>query len=226
VTVEYEARVEAIHITTSGGTVRTGTSREWSADAVVIATGAPAARALLSAAIGDSHALVAWLATVPTRPTWTVMLALGRELQADTFGVLANPAEARLVSACALPSGRWRPQAQAEGIVLAWPTPNGVERLGAQTATESVAAIRPEIERLVPETRGAVTHARVFRFDEGTPLTPPGFLAHRAAGRELAATLTVPIALAGDYLMMPLVEGAVASGELAAARIVRQLARA
>ena len=226
VTVEYETRVEAIHITPSGVTVRGGESREWNADAVVIATGASAARVLLGAAIGESHALVAWLATVPTRPTWTVMLTLGRELQADTFGVLANPAEAEMVSACALPSGRWRPQAQGEGIVLAWPTPNGVERLGGQTATEIVTAMMPEIERLVPETRGAVRHARVFRFDEGTPLAPPGFLAHRAAGRDLEAALTVPVALAGDYLTMPLVEGAVASGELAAARIVRQLARA
>jgi predicted NAD/FAD-dependent oxidoreductase len=225
VTVENEVRVEAIDISPSGVTVRAG-SREWSADAVVIATGAPTARALLGAAIGESHALVAWLATVPTRPTWTVMLALGRELQADTFGVLADPAEGRLVSACALPSGRWRPQAQPEGIVLAWPTPSGVELLGAQPAAEIVAAMMPEIERLVPETRGAVKHARVFRFDEGTPLAPPGFLAHRAAGRGLEASLTMPIALAGDYLTMPLVEGAVASGESAAARIVRQLARA
>ena len=226
VTVEYEARVEAIHITTSGGTVRTGTSREWSADAVVIATGAPTARALLGSAIGDSHALVAWLSTVPTRPTWTVMLTLERELHADTFGVLADPAEAKMVSACALPGGRWRPQVHGEGIVLAWPTPTGVEHLGSQPAAEIVAAMMPEIERLVPETRGAVKHARVFRFDEGTPLAPPGFLAHRAAGRALEAALSVPIALAGDYLTMPLVEGAVASGELAAARIVRQLSRA
>jgi protoporphyrinogen/coproporphyrinogen III oxidase len=226
VTVEYEARVEMIRITPFGVAVRARMNREWSADAVVIATGAPTARALLGPAIGESHALVAWLATVPTRPTWTVMLALDRELQADTFGVLADPAAGTMVSACALPSGRWHAEAGSEGIVLAWPTPTGIERLAAQGAAEIVAAMMPEIERLVPETQGAVKHARVFRFDEGTPLAPPGFLAHRAAGRELEASLTVPIALAGDYLTMPLVEGAVASGELAAARIVRQLSRA
>jgi predicted NAD/FAD-dependent oxidoreductase len=38
--------------------------------------------------------------------------------------------------------------------------------------------------------------------------------------------MTVPVALAGDYLTMPLVEGAVLSGERAAARIARQLAGA
>ena len=226
VTVEYETHVEAIQLTPSGVVVRGGMNREWSGDGVVVATGAPTARALLGAAIGHSHELVAWLATVPTRPTWTVMLALEQEPPADAFGVLADPAEATMVSACALPRGRWRGEAGAKGIVLAWPTPAGVERLGAHSAAEIVAAMMPEIERLVPGTRGAVKHARVFRFDEGTPLAPPGFLVHRAAGRALERSLTVPIALAGDYLTMPLVEGAVASGELAAARIISHLSRA
>jgi hypothetical protein len=81
----------------------------------------------------------------------------------------------------------------------------------------------PEIERLVPETRGAVARARVYRFDEGTPVAAPGFIAHRARGLALEETLAVPVALAGDYLTMPLVEGAVASGEEAAVRIVRRL---
>ena len=226
VKVECDTHIEVMQMTPSGVVVRDGTNREWRADAVVVATTAPTAQSLLGTAIGESHAIVAWLASVPARPTWTVMLALERELQANAFGVLADPSEATMVSACALPSGRWRAQPHAAGIVLAWPSPSGVERLAARPSTEIVAAMMPEIERLVPETRGAVKRARVFRFEEGTPLAPPGFLAHRAEGRRLEASLTLPIALAGDYLTMPLVEGAVASGELAAARIVRQLARA
>ena len=225
VTVEHSAQAEDIAITRSGVVAHDGMSREWQADAVVIATTAPTARSLLAGAIGESHALVTWLASLSTRLTWTVMLALERELQGDAFGVLADPGEASMVSACALPSGRWGAHAHSEGIVLAWPTPDAVERLWTHPASEIVAAMMPEIERLVPETRGAVKHARVFRFDEGTPLAAPGFLAHRAAGRQLEASLTVPIALAGDYLTMPLVEGAVVSGELAAARIIKHLAR-
>lgn len=83
----------------------------------------------------------------------------------------------------------------------------------------------PEIERLVPEVRGAVERARVFRFGEGTPLAAPGFIAHRAEGRRLADALPAPIALAGDYLTMPILEGAVISGERAAERIVRSFGR-
>jgi protoporphyrinogen oxidase len=151
------------------------------------------------------------------------MLTLDRPVDVDTFGVLADPAEAAMVSACALPAGRWRAPSEPANVVLAWPTPNAVDVLGDRSAAEIVAAMMPEIARLVPETHGAVSRARVYRFEEGTPLAEPGFIAHRARGLALEDTLAVPVALAGDYLTMPLVEGAVASGEEAAVRLVRRL---
>jgi protoporphyrinogen/coproporphyrinogen III oxidase len=224
--VELNAHVDAIRITPSGLVARDVTGRQWSADAVVIATGAPVAHALLGPVIGEEHPLVRWLASIVTRPTWTVMLRLDRPLHTETFGVLADPTESAMVSACALPAGRWSTQDKSNGIILAWPTPNAVDRLASHPATEIVAAMMPEIERLVPDTRRAVERARVFRFDEGTPLAQPGFLAHRAIGRQLAESLALPVALAGDFLTMPLVEGAVVSGERAAERIDRLLASA
>ena len=216
----------AVEITTSSVVARDRAGREWTADAVVIATGARAAHALLSGTLDASHALLPWLASIATRRTWTVALALHRPVAADAFGVLADPSEAVSVSACAIPGGRWPGESGARDIVLAWPTPAAVERHGDLPAADVVAAMMPEIERLVPETRDAVERARVFRFDEGTPLATPGFVAHRAKGRALASSLPDHVALAGDYLTMPFVEGAVASGEHAAERIVRHLARA
>jgi len=224
--VECNAQPDVIQITASGVAARDGNGREWYGDALIIATSASSAQMLLRHVIEESHPLMAWLASVVTRPTWTVTLTLENEIRADTFGVLADPTEASMVSACALPGGRWRDAPHADNIVLAWPTPTAVDRLAGQPAAAIVGAMMPEIERLVPETRGKVERARLFRFDEGTPLAAPGFVAHRAAGREHAESLTIPVALAGDYLTMPLVEGAVVSGEQAAARIVRQLARA
>jgi protoporphyrinogen/coproporphyrinogen III oxidase len=226
VRLELNAHVEVIQVTSSGVVVHDNTGREWRADAVVIATSAIAAESLLEAIVGETHPLVSWLGSIIARPTWTVMLSLDRPLHANSFGVLPDPSEAARVSACALPAGRWNTQDGSDGVVLAWPTPNAVEQLTHHPAAEIVAAMMPEIETLVPESRGAVQRARVFRFDEGTPLVAPGFLAHRAIGRQLADSLDVPVALAGDYLTMPLVEGAVASGERAAARIARILARA
>jgi protoporphyrinogen/coproporphyrinogen III oxidase len=226
VVIECNVDVKALQITASSVIARDGAGREWMADAVVIATGARAAHALLSASVAASSPLLPWLASIATRRTWTVALALQRPVTSDAFGVLADPSDAVSVSACAIPGGRWPKESNARNTVLAWPTPAAVDRDGNLPAADVVTAMMPEIERLVPETRGAVERARVFRFDEGTPLATPGFVAHRAAGRALAGSLPHRIALAGDYLTMPIVEGAVASGEQAAERIVRHLGRA
>jgi oxygen-dependent protoporphyrinogen oxidase len=222
--VEYDAHIAAIGVTAGGVVARSRTGREFRGDAAVIATTAPVARTLLGPVLGDAHPLVTWLGSFLIRPTWTVTLVLERPIATESFGVLADPREATTVSACALPAGRWT-DAGSDGIVLAWPTPEAVERFVDRPAAELVATMLPEIERLVPGTRGNVARARVFRFEEGTPLAAPGFLAHRARGRQLESSLALPIALAGDYLTMPIVEGAVASGEQAAERIVRQLVR-
>jgi oxygen-dependent protoporphyrinogen oxidase len=226
VRVECNVYVDMIEIASPGVVARDRAGRTWRADAVVIATGAHAAHALLGGVLEDTHPLVRWLGSITTRSTWTMMLALQRSVAADAFGVLADPAEATMVSACALPAGRWRTPHDARGVVLAWPTPDAVDRLGNGSAAEIVAAMMPEIERLVPDTRGNVERARVFRFDEGTPLAVPGFVAHRAMGRGLTESLALPVALAGDYLTMPFVEGAVVSGERAADQLVRHLASA
>jgi predicted NAD/FAD-dependent oxidoreductase len=63
----------------------------------------------------------------------------------------------------------------------------------------------------------------VYRFEEGTPVARPGFALERARGRELADALQFPVALAGDYLTAPLIEGAVASGERAAAILAERM---
>jgi protoporphyrinogen oxidase len=226
VRIECNTEVEVIQVTSSGVVARGRADREWRADALVIATSAQAARVLLGGTLNETHPLMTWLGSVTTRQTWTVMLALRVPVRTDAFGVLADPTEAAMVSACAVPAGRWRTASEPQDVVLAWPTPQAVEHLKDRPVAEIVSAMMPEIERLVPETRGGVERARVFRFEEGTPLAAPGFLAHRTLGRELAHSLALPVALAGDYLTMPFVEGAVASGENAAEQIVRHLARA
>jgi predicted NAD/FAD-dependent oxidoreductase len=64
---------------------------------------------------------------------------------------------------------------------------------------------------------------RVYRHEIGIALPSPGFTADRAKGRALARSLDLPVVLAGDYLTMPLLEGAVASGETAADRVTARL---
>ena len=225
VRVEYEVVVEHLQMTSDAVIARDAAGRTWRADAAVIATGPRSAGELLGTTGGDATELRQWLTSITTRPTWTVMVALNRAVNGEAFGVLADPTEAGMVSACALPALRWPEHGPSKGVVLAWPTPHAVEQLRDRSPTELVSSMMPEIERLVPEVRGAIERARVFRFAEGTPLVAPGFIAHRAEGRRLADALPAPIALAGDYLTMPILEGAVISGERAAERIVRYLGR-
>ena len=97
-------------------------------------------------------------------------------------------------------------------------------RMRERTSEEIVAAMTAEVETLVPGVRGHVTRARVYRFEEGTPVAHPGFATDRARARALAEALPVPIALAGDYLTTPTIEGAVASGERAAQHLAKRLA--
>jgi oxygen-dependent protoporphyrinogen oxidase len=226
VRIEYGASVTALESNGHQGVVATTEDgRTWSADGAVLAVSASAARNVLRGYLRDDDPLVDWLSSIPLRETWTVALTLRRPFDTKTFGVLADPRAAVYVSACATPSGRWDDSDDAS-IVLAWPTPDAITRLSGNAAHEIVAAMMPEIEQLVPEVRDAVETGRVVRFDEGSALASPGFLSHRRRGRALAAALDAPIALAGDYLTMPFVEGAVVSGERAADQIVRRLGMA
>ena len=124
------------------------------------------------------------------------------------------------------PQGRglgYRLARSGHDVVLAWPTPDAIAELQGAPSSAIVAAMLPEIETLVPDVRGHVSRARVYRFDEGTPVAHPGFAAARARGRELAAQLELPVVLAGDYLTAPLLEGAVASGNGAADLLEKKL---
>ncbi len=204
-----------------GATVRAG-PRRWVGDGVVIATGARAASALLRdhAALPDE--LAHWLASLETRPTITLALAVRGSVDRQAFGIFADPASARVVAAAAVHGAKLRQRADADGdVVLAWPTPDAARRLHDATADHVVDAMVPELEALVPGITARVRRARVYRFPEGTPVPGPGHAAAVRRARELIAEIRAPLALAGDYLSLPIVEGAVESGERAADRLLR-----
>ena len=222
---EHGVRVAALAFPPSGGVRAYGADgHEWEADVAVVATGAGPARTLL-APHGPAAPIAEWLARVETRPTWTLALALDAPAGRDAFGVLRLASEARAVIACAVHGAKLGDSARADGdVVLAWPTPDALERLKGRAAGEIVAAMMPEVEQLVPSVRGRVVRARVYRFDDGVPIARPGFVADRARGRALADAMPLPVALAGDYLTTPMLEGAVASGQRAAEILVARLA--
>jgi protoporphyrinogen oxidase len=221
-----QARVATLEPGPAGGVIAvTSDGRRWRADGAVIATGPRAARALLAPLLDRASPLLAWLARVELRRTWTLAVAIEGEPDRRAFGVLQHVRDARTVSACAVHGAKLEHGAPAgRDVVLAWPTPDAAERLADAETAAIVGAMMPEVEALVPDVRGRVRRVRVYRTDEGTPLPRPGFAADRARGRALAAELGPAVRVAGDYLTMPMIEGAVASGEWAAALLAERLA--
>jgi predicted NAD/FAD-dependent oxidoreductase len=193
--------------------------RTWRGDGAVIATGPRSAAALLAPHLPPTSELVHWLQSVALCPSWTLALSVDVAPRRDVFGLFRNAGITNRVAACAIHGAKMQMPPRERDVILAWPTPNAVQEMQRASSQHIAAAMLPEVEQLVPEIRGHVTHARVYRFEEGTPLAQPGFGADRTHVRTLAAEFALPIALAGDYLTAPLIEGAVASGERAAAQL-------
>jgi protoporphyrinogen oxidase len=221
--IELGVRVDALEIGARAIRVCAAGDRSWEADGAIIATGPRAARALLAPHLPRSAELLGWLARVPLVPTWTAALALDVAAPREAFGLFRDAGATRVVSACAVHGAKLGSPPPDRDVVLAWPTPDAARRLTGRTAREIVDAMLPEIEALIPAVRGHIVHARVYRFEEGTPVAHPGFAADRAYARRLTSALPFPLVLAGDYLTAPLVEGAVASGEQAASLLVQRL---
>lgn len=217
----------------AGGEVRTGAAvRELHADeggvdvrgdgwserfaAVVVAVPAPAARALVGAAW---PAAGEWLAGVEVRPSITVGIVLDRPVGTRWFGLSYARGESRALAAvCSqeaklpgnLPPGR--------GALLALPLPHAGPRLMEATAEQAMDAILPDLQRPFPRIEGAVRAVRVYRWEHAWTVFRAGALQHLA--RYASVEAHPRIALAGDYLVAPNVEGAVIGGLRAAERVL------
>ena len=101
------------------------------------------------------------------------------------------------------------------GVLLVGAAPG----TGARDMSDDAFAgwVAEHLPKLHPELEGQVTAVRPRRWRDGLPVFPPGRARELSERRhELQRG---PIAFAGDYLYAPMVEGAVASGEDAAAAI-------
>jgi len=225
VDVILEARAARVDIARAaagrtGVIVRDVSGRAWDADAAVIATDPRTAHALLAPHLPSDDALARWLAAIPMRSTLTLALALDCAPPRDAFGVFQDVRAARTVSACVVHGAKHTSRVERDAV-LAWATPSAFDALREASSESVVSAMLPDVEALVPQVRGHITRARVYRFEPGSPMPFVGFERDRASARALADALALPVVLAGDYLTTPLIEGAVASGESAAARIAR-----
>jgi oxygen-dependent protoporphyrinogen oxidase len=217
----------------SGGEVRTGAAvRELGMDgdgvelrgdgwserfaAVVVAVPAPAARALVQAALPSAGE---WLGGVEVRPSVTVAVVLDRPVGTRWFGLSYARGESRALAAvCSqeaklpgnLPPGR--------GALLALPLPHVGPRLMDAGAEQAMEVILPDLLKPFPHLERMVRTVRVYRWEHAWTVFRAGALRHLA---RFPGVETHPrVALAGDYLVAPNVEGAVISGLRAAERVL------
>lgn len=212
---EVRTGVSAARVEARGGGVEVA-GEGWSErfDAAVVAVPAPAARALLA----GSPAADA-LAAVRMRPAVTLALLLDRPAGVRWFGLSLPRGESRAVAAVAVQENKGPGLVPAgRGALVVFPTPEAGERLLDAEPRAVVDALLPDVARALPGL-GAVTRAQVFRWRDGWTLFPPGYPGRLPELRR-AVSGEARIALAGDYLFAPTVEGAVTAGVRAAGRLL------
>jgi protoporphyrinogen oxidase len=107
--------------------------------------------------------------------------------------------------------------------VVAFVRPESVPALIEADGRAVFDAIRLDLDRAFPHLRGHVTRVRVYRWPEGSAVFYPGYLRRLGAFRGGEVEGDGPVALAGDYLVSPTIEGAVTAGMRAAERILSRL---
>lgn len=208
--VRLSARVEALRRRPAGVEVveQAGVRRY---DGVVLAVPAPEALRLLGT---ETECAPAWLSTVRYAPAIRVYAARPCSDDAN-FGVhVPHGPTVATVEYYAGRRGAWGtcPPEWQWGLVTASPqaAPTLLERPRDEVARALWAAGRAALPELFPLEQAEIV--RLVRWPEALPIMAPGRY------RQLAAfAQSPPIVLAGDWLQEACIEGAVRSGEAAAA---------
>ena len=207
--------VERLHAGPNGIAVE-GAGGSSGHDAAVVAVPADEAARLLPG--------FEWLAGVRPRATAALVLATAGDVRTGWFGLSIPRTElrdTRLGAICVQAekeTGVTRPGA---GALVLLPTPAEAPSWAAGEAGEVLARALPDLDRVLPGVRERVTEARLVRLPAGGFVPYPGYLGRIAAFGEASAALPDRVALAGDYLVGPTVEGAVRAGVAAADRLSR-----
>lgn len=212
--------VERLSLSIDSAAVVAGGS-EYQFDAALSAVPAPV---LLEIAAEIPADLREWLGAVRYRASFSLALLLDRPVGARYFGLSFPQGATRYVAAVGIAENKGVPLVPSgKGLLLALPTPESSEALAEMESREIVERMLPEILRAIPGIDKNILRARVYRWRDGSPIFFPGYLAHLGAFRAGSVKMHPRLAIAGDYLYAPSVEGAVSSGLDAAASLARRL---
>jgi oxygen-dependent protoporphyrinogen oxidase len=203
------------------GVVVSGEGWEEEGEAAVLAVPAPIARTLLAR---PGAPLDDWLARVRFRPSLTVALLLDRPVDVRYFGLSFARGESTVLSAVCVEENKSPGLVpEGKGLLVAFVRPESVSECIEADGRAVFDAIGPDLDRAFPRLRRHVTRVRVYRWPQGSPVFYPGYLGWLGAFGGGAVEGDGPIALAGDYLVSPTIEGAVTAGMRAAERILSRL---
>ena len=208
-------RVEEIDVGDDGVRVRAG-GVEAACDVLVLATPPAAARSL----VADIPSVAQWLSGVHTAPTASAAFLLDAPLDPEWFGLTFPRASVpgERIAAIAAQS-RKLPSLVPEGeAIVVYPRPEIGARLADAEPQHVVDELMPGLAAAFPGIEARIQRARTYSFPDGFSLFAPDSLRHRQA----LSSVEMParLALAGDYLIAPSVEGAVRSGLRAAERLL------
>lgn len=213
--VRTNTRVHAVRTTDGEVEVETDASERF--DAAVVAVPAPIARGMFR----PTPELDGWFEGVRMSAMVTIAFLMAGRPRVDWFG-LSFPRTTRegreLVALCAAHAKHAKLVPPGYGLLLAFPAPRLAQELIDAPSDAIVDRLLPVIDRVLPGTEERVLETRVYRFPQGYTLFRPGYMRHLATFEE--SWLPGNVALAGDYLAAPTVEGAVLSGERAARRLL------
>ncbi len=206
------APVERVEVSASG--VRVAVGGRWSGHgAVVVATPPPTAARLLPGAERP--------AGVRVRSTATLVLATREPLRTGWFGLSiprTEPAGSVLAAVCVQEEKGTGVVGSSGGAVVLIPAPAAGARWAVAEPGAVVAEALPVLDGILPGIRGRIAEARLIRLADRVWIPEPGYFDRLA--RDRPTRLPDRLALAGDYLVAPTVEGAVRSGLAAADRLV------
>lgn len=209
--IELDSRVTAIDSAASGvEIVCNGEHRHF--DAAILAVPA----AVSSQLVSMPEQLAEWLSGVRYTSSLALALLLSEAIGVDYFGLSLPRAERGSIPLAAIcheenkTDGLVMPK---KGLLLCLSAPEATARMMADPDA-AVEGMLEGVETIYPGTRARIMRAKLYRHEFGYPLFYPGYLKHLR--KYPAGAVPQNVALAGDYLVAPSMEGALRSGERAA----------